>query len=132
MIYFKGIVEKEVNGKKIFFRHDMGALTMLGDIQNIGVNEIIRDCMRAKLSTLASFLYAGAARYCNLEKKTIDFTMDDAVEWLSDDKIGFKATLDMVEDCFKSPKYEEKNGEATVKQDGALKTLSSLQSETVA
>jgi hypothetical protein len=130
MIYFKGVVEKEVGGRKIYFRHDMGALSMLGDIQNIGVNEIIKDCMRGKLSTLAAFLYSGAVRYCAVNKKEIDFTMDDAIEWLTEDKIGFAATLKMVEECFKSPKFEEKNGQATVT--GHSETRSSLQSETVA
>lgn len=136
MIKYRGVREEKIGDKTVFFKHDLQALTMLGDMQNIGVNEIIKDCGRAKLSTLAAFLYCGAYRYWQTEKKVndkgIDFTLEDATEWLDESNLGLVRTLGIVTDCFETPKYEVKNDKATPKEIGTSKTPSPMPSESVA
>lgn len=132
MIKYRGVREEKIGDKTVFFKHDLQALTMLGDMQNIGVNEIIKDCGRAKLSTLAAFLYCGAYRYCIQEKKPVEFTIDDCTEWLDESNLGLVRTLGIVTDCFETPKYEVKNDKATPKEIGTSKTPLPMPSESVA
>lgn len=104
MIHFKGIVEKEIGGKKYFFKFNMAALTLLGDLQNAGIVEMGKQLKNPKLSTIANFLYAGAVTYCRQEKVPQTFTQDDATEWMM--AIGLPESIDLLTEAFDVP---EKN-----------------------
>lgn len=135
MIKYRGLVEKQIGDKKVFFKFNMAAFEMLGDLQDMGASEIIRSGGRAKLSTLSAFLFSGAKQYC--KEKSIDpkyqdpgYTRDDATEWIGE--LGLKTVMEMFTACFEAPKYEVKNDKATLKETGTFQTQSLTQSESVA
>lgn len=110
MLQFKGIVEKDINGKKVFLKFNMATLTMLGDLQNVSLTELAQELMNPKLSTVANFLYAGAKVYDRQEKpkKFQNYTQDDASEWVA--ALGFDDALSILNDAFDAP--ETKNEDA--------------------
>lgn len=118
MVRFKGEAEKEVNGKKLSFKWNMAALCLLGDIQNRSMSQLAREFLNPKFSTLSNFLYVGAVEFYKQSKKPIDFSTDDAAEWL--DIIGIDKTLDLLSTAFETPedleagKALEKNQTAQV------------------
>lgn len=129
MIKYRGLIEKEIAGKKVFFKFNMGAIELLGDLQNMGASQILTTGAEARISTLSAFLYAGAVQYCKQEKKTPDFTREDSTEWIGE--LGLSEVLKMFTEAFTGPKYEEeKNEGATVT--GDLTTHSNSLSESVA
>jgi hypothetical protein len=137
MIKYDGLIEKEIGGKKIFFRYNMAAIIELGDMVNMGASDLLIEGSKAKLSLLTSFLLAGALQHWKQEHKTQEskmkepfpYTFDDACLWFAE--LGLPPVLEMYMTCFGAPKFEEeKNEEATV--DGVLKMQESLQSSTVA
>jgi hypothetical protein len=129
MIKYRGLVEKEIAGKKVFFKFNMAAIEMLGDLQDMGASKILTSGGEAKLSTLSAFLYSGAVQYCKQEKKVPDFTREDATEWVAE--LGLNEVLTMFITCFTGPKVdEEKNVTAT--PNGDLTTQSNSQLSNVA
>lgn len=121
MIKNRGTVEKEIAGKKIGFKFDMAAFEAMGDDLNLGLSGLLISIGQGKLSTLATFLFRGATRYCKAEKKQVDFTRDDASDWLGE--LGFEETMKLAESCIEAPKHEEKNQPATVNtENGVLQT----------
>lgn len=128
MIKYRGLVEKEIAGKKVSFKFNMAAFEAIGDDLNLGLSAMLITMGSGKLSALSTFLYRGAMQYCKQEKKQPDFTREDATEWLGE--LGFETVVKLVEACLDSPKHEEKNVAATSNSD--LKTHSDLQSSNVA
>lgn len=110
MLQFKGLVEREISGKKVFFKFNMAAMTMLGDLQNLSMADLGVELANPKFSTVANFLYAGAKVYDRQEKpkEPQNFSQDDAAEWLS--QMGLSAAMDLFNEAFDAP--ETKNGEA--------------------
>jgi hypothetical protein len=111
MIHFKGVVEKEINGKKVFFKFNMAALSFFSDLQGLTIQGLSKELTDPKFSTLANFFYAGAVTYCKQEKKPQDFTQDDAFEWIG--VLGFETAVQVFADAFTSP--PEKNLKAPQK-----------------
>jgi hypothetical protein len=138
MIKYDGLIEKEIAGKKIFFRYNMATIIELGDMMDMGASDLIIQGSRAKLSLLTAFLLCGAIQYWKQEHKTQDsknkdpftYTLEDAIVWFKE--LGLQPVLEMYSTCFGAPKYEEKNEEATVNESGVLKMQENLQSSTVA
>lgn len=129
MIKYRGLVEKEIAGKKISFKFNMAAFEAMGDDLNLGLSGLLVSMGTGKLSTLATFLFRGATQYYKQEKKQIDFTREDASDWLGE--LGFEEVTKMCEACLDVPKYEPKNVEATP-ANSDLKMHSDLQPSTVA
>lgn len=122
MIKNRGTVEKQIAGKKIGFKFDMAAFEAMGDDLDLGLSGLLTSIGQGKLSTLATFLYRGAMRYAKAEKKQIDFTREDASEWLGE--LGFEETIKLALSCIDAPVLEEKNTQATVSEEnGALQTV---------
>lgn len=123
MIKNRGTVEKEIAGKKIGFKFSMAAFEAMGDDLNLGLSGLLISIGQGKLSTLATFLYRGAMQFAKSEKKQVDFTREDASEWLGE--LGFEEVMKLAESCIEVPKHEgEKNQEATVKtESGVLQTV---------
>lgn len=119
MIKYRGLVEKSINNKKVFFKFNMAAFEMLGDLQNMGLSEVIRSAAVGRISTLSAFLYSGAMQYCKQEKTKADFTREDTTDWI--EQIGWENVLKLITDCFEAP--EVKNEEATAEKIGALNQL---------
>lgn len=138
MIKYRGLVEKEIAGKKMFFKFNMAAIIELGDITDLGASGLLTEGSKAKLSVLTAFLYAGALQYWKSEHKTSEskfkepwvYTVDDAAEWFAE--LGLQPVLTMFLNCFRGPEYEEKNEVATTEETGVSKTLSDSQSLIVA
>jgi hypothetical protein len=40
MIHFKGVVEKEIGGKKVFFKFNMAALSFFADLQGLTIQKL--------------------------------------------------------------------------------------------
>lgn len=125
MIKFRGLVEKQIGENKVIFQFDMASIEMLGDMQNLGVGEILKSGGRSKLSTLSCFLYTGAVRYCNKQHKEIKFTREDATDWV--EILGIQVVLQMFLDFFTTPEHEVKNDKVTVKENGPLQTQDATQ-----
>lgn len=122
MIKNRGTVEREISGKKIGFKFSMAAFEAMGDDLNLGLSGLLISIGQGKLSTLATFLYRGAMQYCKAEKKEVNFTRDDASEWLGE--LGFEEVMKLAESCIEAPKHDEKNQPATVNQEsGVLQTV---------
>lgn len=105
LIFFRGDVEKKVGGKNRLFRFNMAAITLLGDLQNAPLTQLAVEVSNPKMSTVANFLYAGAYTYARQEKKMIDFSQDDATEWLNE--IGLDVALEMLGKAFEVPEPEK-------------------------
>lgn len=103
MLQFKGLVEKEINGKTIRLKFNMATLTLLGDLQNVSLAELAQELEAPKLSTVANFMYAASVVYDRQEKpkEPQAATQDDACEWI--EAIGFREALKIVNDAFESP-----------------------------
>jgi hypothetical protein len=104
MIHFKGIVEKEIGGKKFFFKFNMAALTLFGDLQGLTLRQLGLELQNVRLSTLANFFYAGAVTFCKQEKSEQTFSQDDAAEWIAE--LGIIESLRLLNEAFDVP---EKN-----------------------
>jgi hypothetical protein len=111
MIHFKGVVEKEINGKKVFFKFNMAALSYFADLQGLTIQQLSKELTDPKFSTIASFFYAGAVTYCKQEKVSQEFSQDDAFEWIS--VLGFEEAVQLFADAFTAP--VEKNPKAPQK-----------------
>jgi hypothetical protein len=101
MIHFKGVVEKEIGGKKVFFKFNMAALSYFADLQGLTIQKLGIELSDPKFSTIANFFYAGAVTYCRQEKKPQEFTQDDALEWIG--IIGFEEAVQLFADAFVAP-----------------------------
>lgn len=110
MLQFKGIVERDINGKKVFFKFNMASLTMLGDLQKISFQELGLELGSPKLSTIVNFLYAAAAVYDRQDKPKVpqNFSQDDAAELVAE--MGFADALSLLNNAFDAP--EIKNDDA--------------------
>lgn len=120
MIKYRGLVEKEISGRKISFKFNMAAFEAVGDDLNMGLSALLISMGTGKLSTLATFLYRGALQYCKQEKIEPTFKREDASDWLGE--LGFEEAMRMAEACLDTPKYQEKNEPATV-ESGVLQTV---------
>lgn len=110
MLQFKGLVEKEIGGKKVFFKFNMAALTLFGDLQGLSFAEIGIELANPKLSSLSNLMYAAAKTYDRQEKpkEPQNYSQDDATEWVAE--LGFGEALNFFNEAFEVP--EEKNGQA--------------------
>ncbi len=111
MLKFKGKAEAKIGDKTVGFTWNMATLCMLGDLQNANMVQMGRLLISPKFSTIQHFLYAGAVKRCQIENKKIDFTEDDAAQWI--DELGILKCIELINNSFEVPTdpnpIEEKN-----------------------
>lgn len=101
MFHFKGVTELEIRGKKRLLKFNMRAISYFCDLQNLTIMSMARELGNPKISTLASFLYAGAVTYSKSISVDIDFTEDETFEWV--DELGMDRVLKMITDLLIVP-----------------------------
>jgi hypothetical protein len=105
MIHFKGVVERQIDGKAVLFKFNMAALSYFADLHGLTIQQLSKELTDPKFSTIANFLYAGAVTYCRQDKVKQEFTQDDAFEWVA--ALGFEEAVLLFAEAFNSP--TEKN-----------------------
>lgn len=120
IIHYKGLVEKEIGGKTIFFKFNMAAFTLLNDLQGVSLEEFSAQIKKPRFSTLTNFLFAGAETAYQMDSKNCDvngsrtFTQFDASEWLNEIGIGSEGAGGLFAKAFEVP--ESKNDQPLKKQ----------------
>lgn len=96
------VIEIDISGKPVRFKYNMAALTLFGDYQNASLQELIEQISgKPRLSTISNFLYAGYVTCCKQEKHKIEYTQDDACEWVNE--LGIDKALLMLINAFDIP-----------------------------
>jgi len=113
IINYKGLVEREIGGRTVFFKFNMAAITLLNKIQGVGFKEFSEQLQDPRFDTFANFLYAGAETAFVSEGKNADkegkrtFSFDDATEWLNE--LGIMGAGELYIQAFEVPETKNDN-----------------------
>lgn len=107
------MIEKDFKGKVIGFCFTMYAFSIVEEILNASLDDILMDLQddgfsgkkkKPKIKIISAIMYAGAANYCELKNIPIEFKINEVGFWL--DEWGIEESMKLITEALKVMKIK--------------------------